>query len=461
MKGQRSHDIVRKALQVLINLEHRGACGCEANTGDGAGILIQMPDAFLRKVGAVRAAAGRRVRRGPRVPAARRARPRARSRQLIARIVDEEGQTLLGWRDVPTDNRLVGDSARATQPVFSSCSSAPRVDDRPTPRRALRFERKLYVIRKRVEHAVDALKINALSRRFFYIVSLSANTLIYKGMLTAQQLEPMFPDLSDAGSRSRRSRSCTSASAPTRSRRGRWRTRTATSRTTARSTRCAATSTGCARARGCSRATLFGDDLQKMLPIIREGGSDTATFDNVLELLVMAGRSLPHAILMMIPEPWSNHESMSPERKAFYEYHSSLMEPWDGPASIAFTDGTVIGAVLDRNGLRPSRYYVTKDDLVDHGVRGRRARHPAARTSSSRSGCTRAGSSSSTRPRAASSTTRRSSASWRRSIRTASGSTSTWSTSTTCRRRAPSSPSTRRCSGGSRRSATRRRTCAC
>src|SRR6185295_7485384 len=226
-----------------------------------------------------------------------------------------------------------------------------------------RFERKLYVIRKRVERAVDALKINALARRAFYIVSLSANTLIYKGMLTAQQLGPMFPDLLDER--------LESALALVHQR---FSTNTFPSWPLAHPYRFIAHNgeintlrgnINWMRARqGLLSSDLFGDDLTKLLPIIREGGSDTATFDNVLELLVRAGRSLPHAILMMIPEPWSGNDMMEADRKAFYEYHSSLMEPWDGPASIAFTDGTMIGAVLDRNGLRPSRYYVTKDDLV-------------------------------------------------------------------------------------------------
>ena len=259
---------------------------------------------------------------------------------------------------MPHDNGLIGDSAKATQPLFEQVFIGAAAG-----LRGQAFERKLYVIRKRLEHAADRLEIGALSRRLFYIVSLSANTLIYKGMLTARQLEPMFPDLRIPTS-SRLWRSCTSGSARTPFHPGRSRIHTATSRTTARSTRCAATSTGCARVRVCCRATCSASDLAKLLPVIREGGSDTATFDNVLEFLVMSGRSLPHAILMMIPEPWAGHESMDRDRKAFYQYHSSLMEPWDGPASIAFTDGTVIGAVLDRNGLRPSRYYVTKNDLV-------------------------------------------------------------------------------------------------
>ena len=362
MKGKRSHDIVRKALSVLINLEHRGACGCEANTGDGAGILVQMPDVFLRKTVSFTLPAAGSYGAGL-VFLPHQEKDREAIVALIGRIVDEEGATLLGWRDVPTDNSLLGESAVATQPVFQQVFIASRtpIADREA---SLRFERKLYVIRKRVERAVDKLALkNALSRRLFYIVSLSANTLIYKGMLTAQQLNPMFPDLSDP--------SFESSLALVHQR---FSTNTFPSWPLAHPYRYIAHNgeintlrgnINWMRAReGLLQSEVLGEDLKKIVPVIREGGSDTATFDNVLELLVMAGRSLPHAILMMIPEPWSNHESMDPDRRAFYEYHSALMEPWDGPASIAFTDGTVIGAVLDRNGLRPSRYYVTKDDLV-------------------------------------------------------------------------------------------------
>jgi glutamate synthase (ferredoxin) len=361
IKGQRSHDIVRKALQVLINLEHRGACGCEANTGDGAGILIQIPDAFLRKSVSFTLPAEGGYGAGL-VFLPHEESDRDRIKDLIARITNEEGQRLLGWRDVPNDNSLIGDSAKATQPVFEQVFIAAGFDTTSDEGRA-RFERKLYVIRKRIEHAVDALKINALSRRFFFIVSLSSQRLIYKGMLQAKQLEPMFPDLSDDDLQS--------ALALVHQR---FSTNTFPSWPLAHPYRLVAHNGEINTLRGninwmharegLLQSDLFGDDLQKLVPIIREGGSDTATFDNVLELLMMAGRSLPHALLMMIPEPWSNHESMSPERKAFYHYHASLMEPWDGPASIAFTDGRMIGAVLDRNGLRPSRYYVTKDDLV-------------------------------------------------------------------------------------------------
>jgi glutamate synthase (NADPH/NADH) large chain len=370
MKGRRSHDIVRKALTVLKNLQHRGACGCEVNTGDGAGILIQMPHAFLRKVAPAPLPRAGEYGVGliflPHDEA-----HRAEVQTLFAGIIAEEGQVLLGWRDVPTDHSPVGPSAVAVEPIFKQIfiglgqirggHEFHEVNAVQEERAA--FERKLYVIRKRVERAVEKLDISAESKKLFYPVSLSSNTLIYKGMLTANQIETMFPDLKDPDVQS--------ALALVHQR---FSTNTFPSWPLAHPYRIIAhngeinTLTGninWMRAReGLLKSSVFGDDLKKIVPVIREGGSDTATFDNVLEFLVMTGRSLPHAILMMIPEPWSGNDEMSPELKAFYEYHSSLMEPWDGPASIAFSDGTVIGAVLDRNGLRPSRYYVTKDDLV-------------------------------------------------------------------------------------------------
>ena len=363
VKGQRSHAIVRQALQVLINLLHRGACGCEANTGDGAGILIQMPDRFLRRETA---------RLGIALPPERHygagfvflprdAALRAEIEALIERIVVEEGQQFLGWRDVPTDDAAVGPSAVAVEPVFRQVFIGRGPTDGDRRRRRRGFERKLYVIRKRVEHAVDAMAL--ADRNAFYVPSLSSRTLIYKGMLKADQIAPMFPDLADPD--------VESALALVHQR---FSTNTFPSWPLAHPYRFVAHNGEINTLRGninwmqareaLLESDVLGDDLKKILPIIREGGSDTAIFDNVLEFLVMAGRSLPHAVLMMIPEPWQNHEGMSPELRAFYEYHSSLMEPWDGPASIAFTDGTVIGAVLDRNGLRPSRYYVTTDDLV-------------------------------------------------------------------------------------------------
>jgi glutamate synthase domain-containing protein 2/glutamate synthase domain-containing protein 1/glutamate synthase domain-containing protein 3 len=363
IKGVRSHSIVRQALQVLINLLHRGACGCEANTGDGAGILVQMPDRFLRKH--ARAL-------GIELPAPaeygaglvflpRDAGQRATLERLFERIVTEEGQRVLGWRDVPTDDRLLGATAVAAEPVFRQIfiGRGPALAGRADA--AAHFERKLYVIRKRVENAVDRLDLS--EKKCFYVPSLSAKTLIYKGMLIADQIEAMYPDLADPD--------LESALALVHQR---FSTNTFPSWPLAHPYRYIAHNGEINTLRGninwmhareaLCQSEVFGDDLRKVFPVIREGGSDTATFDNVLEFLVMSGRSLPHAILMMIPEPWQNHESMSPERRAFYEYHASLMEPWDGPASIAFTDGTVIGAVLDRNGLRPSRYYVTTDDLV-------------------------------------------------------------------------------------------------
>ncbi|ODS55394.1 MAG: glutamate synthase subunit alpha [Acidobacteria bacterium SCN 69-37] len=366
IKGRKSHTIVQNALQLLINLLHRGASGSEVNTGDGAGILLQMPDGFFRRE-AARLGFALPVERGygvgvlflPRDPVVR-----ARVEALIAQITQEEGQVLLGWRDVPVDLTPVGPSAVAVAPVFrqvfigrGSAMAAPGASADGD----LAFERKLYVIRKRVEHAVAAL--DTPEARTFYPVSLSSRVLIYKGMLIADQVTTMFPDLTDPDMES--------AMALVHQR---FSTNTFPSWPLAHPFRFVAHNGEINTLRGninwmkareaLCRSAAFGDDLAKILPIIREGDSDTATFDSVLEFLVMAGRSLPHAVLMMIPEPWNNHESMSPARRAFYEFHSSLMEPWDGPASIAFTDGTVIGAVLDRNGLRPSRYCVTKDDLV-------------------------------------------------------------------------------------------------
>src|SRR5881396_2164973 len=359
IKGRKSHTIVQQALQVLINLLHRGACGCEPNTGDGAGILLQTPDKFLRRecdrLG-IPLPAPKEYGCGlvflPRDPE-----QRDKVRALLHSIVEEEGARLCGWRDVPTDDHLLGSTALSVKPHIMQVL----IGRGPGVRDHAHFERKLYVIRKLFEKAVVALDIP--ENKFAYMPSFSSNTLIYKGMLSADQIETMYPDLADPDFES--------ALALVHQR---FSTNTFPSWPLAHPYRYIAHNgeintlrgnINWMRAReGLLTSPLLGDDLKKILPIIREGGSDTATFDNVLEFLVMTGRSLPHAILMMIPEPWAGHESMSAELKAFYEYHSSLMEPWDGPASIAFTDGTVIGAVLDRNGLRPSRYYVTRDDLV-------------------------------------------------------------------------------------------------
>ncbi|HEY1912199.1 MAG TPA: glutamate synthase central domain-containing protein, partial [Vicinamibacterales bacterium] len=365
IQGRRSHRVIEQGLQILLNLLHRGACGCEANTGDGAGILIQMPDRFLRKAtGALGFALPPAGHYGAGLVFLPTNQPaRERLRQLIEETVRAEGHGVLGWRVVPGDDSSLGASARLTKPVIEQLFVEDRRRSASESEAAARqhFERALYVIRKQVEHAADRLALPDATG--FYIVSLSANTLIYKGMLTADQIAPAFPDLTDP--------EMDSALALVHQR---FSTNTFPSWPLAHPYRYVAHNgeintlrgnVNWMRAReGLLKSAVFGDDLKKILPVIREGGSDTATFDNVLELLVMSGRSLPHAVLMMIPEPWSSHETMTPEVKAFYEFHSSLMEPWDGPASIAFTDGSVIGAVLDRNGLRPSRYYVTTDGLV-------------------------------------------------------------------------------------------------
>jgi glutamate synthase (NADPH) large chain len=359
IQGRKSHAIVRQALTVLKNLLHRGACGCEVNTGDGAGILIQMPHAFLlrecERVGFTLPAPGHYGAGLVFLP--RDGREAAECQAMLERIVAAEGQRVLGWRDVPTDDRPVGPSARSVEPVVKQVfvARADAVPDRAS------FERKLYVIRKRAEHAVRQSALE--ERKFFYLPSLSANTLIYKGMLSADQIETMFPDVTDP--------LVESALALVHQR---FSTNTFPSWPLAHPYRYIAHNGEINTLRGninwmhareaVCRSAILGDDLKKIFPVVLEGGSDSAVFDNVLEFLVMSGRPLPLAVLMMIPEAWSGHESMSEERKAFYEYHGCLMEPWDGPASIAFTDGTVIGAVLDRNGLRPSRYYVTKDGLV-------------------------------------------------------------------------------------------------
>ncbi len=359
VKGQPSHDIVRKALEVLLNLRHRGACGSEPNTGDGAGILLQLPDRFLRKacdgLGIALpppGAYGAGLVFLPHEPS-----ERATIEKLIETVVAEEGQRLLGWRELPTDHGPLGESAVSAMPRFRQVF----IGRGEAVRDQAHLERKLYVIRKRIEHAVDALEMDG--KRFFYFPSLSSKTIIYKGMLSADQIQTMFPDLVDPD--------VESALAVVHQR---FSTNTFPSWPLAHPYRYLVHNGEINTLRGninwmrareaLFESELFGEDLAKVRPVVREGGSDSAIFDNVLEFLVMNGRSLPHAILMMIPEPWHGHESMSPERKAFYEYHASLMEPWDGPASIAFTDGTVVGAVLDRNGLRPSRYYVTNDDLV-------------------------------------------------------------------------------------------------
>ncbi len=360
IKGAKSHSIISQALQILLNLDHRGACGCEPNTGDGAGILIQTPHNFLKlvsKEAKVKLPGVGEYGVGM-VFLPRDKQQRAECEKLFGEIVVEEGQQVLGWRTVPTDNNSLGATAKVSEPVIRQVFIArdPKLTDE------LAFERKLYVIRKRAENAIR-YSGRVKGGDFFYIASLSFKTVVYKGMLTTAQLGGYFPDLTHP--------SMTSALALVHSR---FSTNTFPSWNRAHPNRYIAHNGEINTLRGnvnwmkareaIFESDLFGDDIKKVLPVVNTDGSDSAMFDNCLELLVLAGRSLPHAIMMMIPEPWSKHESMSDEKRAFYEFHSCLMEPWDGPASIAFTDGKMIGAVLDRNGLRPSRYYVTKDDLV-------------------------------------------------------------------------------------------------
>ncbi|MCZ8360261.1 MAG: glutamate synthase large subunit [Microcystis sp. LE19-388.1G] len=353
--GKKSHDIVEQALTILLNLDHRGACGAEKNTGDGAGILCQIPDLFFRKVtsnlGFTLPAAGQYG--VGMLYTAPDAEIRGKSRQEFEKIAAEEGLKVLGWRDVPTDNSSLGNSARSTEPFIEQVfieRDANLSDD-------LAFERKLYVIRKRSHLSRQSFN------RYWYPCSISSRTIVYKGQLMPVQVGDYFPDLHDPDFQS--------ALGLVHSR---FSTNTFPSWERAHPYRYIAHNGEINTLRGninwmharqsMFASPLFGEDIKRIQPVINIEGSDSLIFDNALELMVLSGRSLPHAVMMMIPEPWAAHESMSDEKKAFYEYHSCLMEPWDGPASIAFTDGTMMGAVLDRNGLRPSRYYVTKDDLV-------------------------------------------------------------------------------------------------
>jgi glutamate synthase (ferredoxin) len=357
MKGRPSHSIVAQALQILVNLEHRGACGCEPNTGDGAGILMQVPHKFLQKVTAALGIdlpdAGQygvgMVYTSPDAIA------REKGQWTFEQVVAKEGLKVLGWRDVPTDNAGLGDTAKASEPMMRQVfiqRPADMTDD-------LAFERKLFVIRKLSFAAIRPTGIDP----YWYPASLSCRTMVYKGMLTPWQVGEFYPELQDPDMES--------ALALVHSR---FSTNTFPSWERSHPYRYIAHNGEINTLRGninwmlarqsLFESDLFGADMAKVQPVINIDGSDSTIFDNALELLTLAGRSLPHAVMMMIPEPWSGNDMMSPERKAFYQYHSCLMEPWDGPASIAFTDGSMIGAILDRNGLRPSRYYVTKDDLV-------------------------------------------------------------------------------------------------
>ncbi|SHM37637.1 glutamate synthase large subunit [Cryptosporangium aurantiacum] len=361
-QGRRSHRIVEQGITALANLDHRGAAGAEANSGDGAGLMLQVPDAFLREVvDFPLPEAGAYVVGNTFLPDD--AEDRARAIELIERLAVEEGVTPLGWRTVPTDNdgADIGPTARAVEPHVAQFFFADNVVGDATPRTGLELDRVAFVIRKRVEHESRAANLAV------YFPSLSSRTLVYKGMLTTSQLPLFFPDLLDPR--------VESAIALVHSR---FSTNTFPSWPLAHPYRFIAHNGEINTVRGNRNwmrareallrsphtTELFGGDIERIFPICTPGASDSATFDEVLELLHLGGRSLPHAVLMMIPEAWENNTAMDPKRRAFYQFHSTMMEAWDGPAAVCFTDGTLIGAVLDRNGLRPARWWKTKDDLV-------------------------------------------------------------------------------------------------
>ncbi|MGO9942751.1 MAG: glutamate synthase subunit alpha, partial [Rhodoblastus sp.] len=359
MHNAKSHDLVAMGLQILVNLDHRGAVGADPKAGDGCGMLLQIPHRLF---------AEEAVRLGfalpepglyavgalflPRDPEARKI-----IEQTFEEIVAEEGQVVLGWRDAPVDPSVLGETVKPAEPVHRQIFIARGAD---TPDQEA-FERKLFLIRKRVSNAVYGLKEERM--RGWYPVSLSSRTIVYKGLLIATQLGNYFADLRDPR--------VETAIALVHQR---FSTNTFPSWQLAHPYRMVAHNgeintlrgnVNWMAARQASVASpLFGDDISKLWPISYEGQSDTACFDNALEFLVQGGYSMAHAMMMLIPEAWTGNPLMDDERHAFYEYHAALMEPWDGPAAVAFTDGRQIGATLDRNGLRPARYLVTDDGLV-------------------------------------------------------------------------------------------------
>jgi len=362
IKGKKSHDIVRQGLELLTNLTHRGATGYDPKLGDGAGLLMQIPDAFMRseadKLGIQLPSAGQYGVGMVFLP--QDAQNRKICEDLFVKVIAEEGQTLLGWRDVPVDNSNIADAAREIEPVIRQLFIGSNANNQTT------FETKLFVIRRRVKIAINGLNLKDLVKP--YIPSLSSRTIVYKGMLLANEVGVYFKDLKNPA--------ITSALALVHQR---FSTNTFPAWDLAHPFRMIAHNGEINTVKGnvnwmkarhaAMSSVILGDDLEKIWPLIDEGQSDSACFDNCLELLVAGGYSLPHAMMMMIPEAWGakdgdNNYLMEEERRAFYEYHAALMEPWDGPAAVAFTDGRMIGATLDRNGLRPSRYLVTEDDIV-------------------------------------------------------------------------------------------------
>ena len=362
IKGERSHRIIRDADHLLCRMDHRGARGAESNTGDGAGILTALPHEFLRKV--VRADLGAELPAPGRFSAGvvflpTDAAERAQCKAEVARICASEGQQLVGWREVPVNPERadIGDSAMAAAPHIEQLVIAAGDGLEGDA-----FERKLYLIRKRASHRLRS-DTSLVEAKSFYICSLSTKVLIYKGMLTPSQLPDFFEDLNDPDYKSHLAMV-----------HSRFSTNTFPSWDRAQPNRfmCHNGEINTLRGNenwmkareGVMQSGLFGDSLSDLFPVAEPDCSDSGVFDNVLEFLLMTGRTLQESVMMMIPEAWQGNELMSGTRRAFYEYQSCIMEPWDGPASIAFTDGHYIGAVLDRNGLRPSRYYLTHDDRV-------------------------------------------------------------------------------------------------
>ncbi len=356
---QKSHTIIEKALNVLHNLAHRGACGCDPETGDGAGILLQLPHEFFKSAMA---------ENGINLPDAghygvgmiflpQDEHERHLYEQICGEIIADEGQTLLAWRDVPVSSGTIGEVARSVEPVirqvFIARSAFVEDDDA--------FERRLFIIRRRIQNQVASLRLKHES--FFYICSFSSRTIVYKGLLMAEQISSYYHDLS--------SQDMVTSLALVHQR---FSTNTFPTWDLAHPFRYIAHNGEINTLRGNRNwmrareaqltSAVFGDEVKKVLPLVNRSGSDSATLDNAVELLTLGGRSLPHAMMMLIPEAWDADDLMDPDRKAFYEYHACLMEPWDGPAAVCFTDGNVIGALLDRNGLRPARYLVTDDGLV-------------------------------------------------------------------------------------------------
>ena len=361
IKGKASHQIVLDAERILRHMTHRGACGCEENTGDGAGVLVAVPDKFLRK-------AAKQELDIDLPPAGQfgcglmflpqDAEARADFKSIFESLVADQGQKFLGWRDVPQDPKKanIGPSAAAAEPYMEMpfIAAADGLDQEA-------LERQLFVIRKMASHKIrESDHPRALE---FYTCTLSTKVIVYKGMLTPAQMLDYFPDLADEDFESHLAMV-----------HSRFSTNTFPSWDRAQPLRFMAhngeintvkgNSNWMNARQGAMSSQLFGNDLKKLFPIVEKHCSDSGNFDNAMEFLYHAGRTLQETAMMMIPEAWQNHHSMSEEKRAFYEYFSALQEPWDGPASVSFTDGKYIGACLDRNGLRPSRYYVTHDDKV-------------------------------------------------------------------------------------------------